>query len=100
MAVKVKQHKGAWWVFINHRGKRKAKRIGTSKRAAEQVAEKIQAKIALGQFEIIEEKKQFPFSTMYKAWLETYVLNHTKVATYRSYELAYRAHLLPLLGEI
>ncbi len=25
--------------------------------------------------------------------------NHTKIATYRSYELAYRVHLLPLLGE-
>ncbi len=36
MAVKVKQHKGAWWIFIDHHGKRKAKRIGSSKRAAEQ----------------------------------------------------------------
>jgi hypothetical protein len=25
MAVKVKQHKGKWWVFIDYRGKRKAK---------------------------------------------------------------------------
>jgi Meiotically up-regulated gene 113 len=48
IAVKVKQHKGKWWVFIDHQGKRKAKCVGTSKRAAEQVAEKIQAKIALG----------------------------------------------------
>ncbi len=57
MAVKIKQHKGAWWVFIDHHGKRKAKRVGNSKRAAEQVAEKIQAKIALGQFEVVDEKK-------------------------------------------
>ena len=49
MAVKVKQHTGAWWIFINYHGKRKAKRIGSSKRAAEMAAEKIQAKIALGE---------------------------------------------------
>ncbi len=72
MAVKVKQHKGAWWVFIDHHGKRKAKRIGTSKRAAEQVAEKIQAKLALGQFALEEEENpRMPFGTMYKACLET-----------------------------
>jgi hypothetical protein len=35
MAVKVKQHKGAWWIFIDHRGKRKAKRIESSKYAVE-----------------------------------------------------------------
>jgi len=34
MAVKVKQHKGKWWVFIDHKGKRKAECIGTSKRAS------------------------------------------------------------------
>lgn len=37
MAVKVRQHKGKWWVFIDHKGKRKAKCVG-DKRAAEQVA--------------------------------------------------------------
>ena len=58
MATRIKQHKGAWWIFINHKGKRKAKRIGSSKRAAEIAAEKIQAKIALGQFEIKEEKSR------------------------------------------
>lgn len=47
MAVKVKQHKGDWWLFIDHHGKRKAKRIGSSKRAAEIAAEKIQASVTL-----------------------------------------------------
>src|SRR5215475_1000333 len=56
MAVKVKQHKGKWWVFIDHKGRRKAKCIGTSKRAAELVAEKIQAKITLGQFGVPEHR--------------------------------------------
>jgi hypothetical protein len=49
MAVKVKQHKGKWWIFIDHKGKRKTKCIGTSKRAAEEVAGKIEAKLKLGE---------------------------------------------------
>jgi hypothetical protein len=45
-------------VFIDHKGKRKAKCIGTSKRAAETAAKKIQTKIALGQFEIKDERQR------------------------------------------
>ena len=95
MAVKVKQHKGAWWVFIDHRGKRKAKRIGASKRAAEQVAEKIQAKIALGQFAIKEEKQRRPFDAYFTNWLNTYVKAHCKERTYEVYESAFRLYLAP-----
>jgi site-specific recombinase XerD len=50
MGVKVKERDGAWWIFINHQGKRKAKRIGVrepGKRAARAAAEKIQAKLDL-----------------------------------------------------
>lgn len=52
MGVKVREHKGAWWIFINHRGSRKAKKIGlgaAGKKAAKQVAQQIQARLALGQ---------------------------------------------------
>ncbi len=99
MAVKVKQHKGAWWVFINHHGKRKAKRIGTSKRAAEQVAEKIQAKIALGQFEMIEEKEKPPTLTEYaEQWLQTYATVYCKPGTLNRYTRDYRLHVAPTLG--
>src|SRR5215831_12977970 len=52
MGVKVRQWKGAWWVFINHQGQRKAKRIGagaSGKKAAQQVAQQIQTRLALGQ---------------------------------------------------
>ena len=52
MGVTIREWKGAWWVFINHHGTRKAKRVGvgdTGKRAAKQVAQQIQARLALGQ---------------------------------------------------
>src|SRR5215510_4806555 len=99
MAVKVRQHKGKWWVFIDHKGKRKAKCIGPSKRAAEQVAEKIAAKIALGQFEITAEKSQFPtFAEYASRWLETYAKVHLKPGTWHKYSNDFRLHLKPAFG--
>ena len=51
MGVQVKEWKGAWWIFVNHKGQRKAKRVGEGKawhRAALTAAEKIQARLVLG----------------------------------------------------
>src|SRR5215471_11890802 len=99
MAVKVKQHKGAWWIFIDHQGKRKAKRIGDSKRAAQQVAEKIQAKIALGQFEIEDKQQHRPFDAYFRNWLDTYVKAHCKERTYETYHDVFRIYHLPFFGQ-
>jgi hypothetical protein len=51
MGVQVREWKGAWWIFVNHNRQRKAKRVGTGKeghRAALAAAEKIQARLLLG----------------------------------------------------
>ena len=99
MAVKVRHHKGAWWVFIDHHGKRKAKCIGDNKRAAQQVAEKIQAKIALGQFEIVEEKETpVLFADYAKEWLKTTVGVRCKPSTVREYEVILTRHINPAFG--
>src|SRR5262249_55125942 len=99
MAVKVKQYRGAWWVLIDHKGKRKAKRIGASKLAAEVAAEQNEARITLGQFGILEENERRPFRAYYKEWLDSYAKTPTKAATYANYETAYRVHLLPFFGD-
>lgn len=44
MGVKVRQKDGTWYVCINHHGRRKAKGVGDSKRAAEEVKRKLEAK--------------------------------------------------------
>lgn len=52
MGVKVRNWKGAWWIFANHQGRRKAKRVGegkAGKEAAMAAAKKLQAKLALGE---------------------------------------------------
>ena len=43
MGVKVKERpkgSGPWWIFIDHQGKRKAKKIGGDKRLAQDAAKK------------------------------------------------------------
>ena len=34
MSVKVRKRNGAWWVFIHHDGRRKAKKVGTREAAS------------------------------------------------------------------
>src|SRR5215510_16085822 len=97
MAVKVKQYKGKVWVFIDHKGKRKAKCVG-SKQAAETAAKKIEAKLTLGDFSLLEEKPQRPFDTYFRTWLDTYVKAHCKERTYDLYESVFRLYLLPTFG--
>lgn len=54
MGVKVRQWKGAWWVFVDHQRQRKAKRVGTvasGKRAADEVAKAYEVQLSLGTFD-------------------------------------------------
>ena len=47
MGVKVREKplgSGIYWIFINHHGKRKSKKIGMDEKLAHEVAEKIKAK--------------------------------------------------------
>src|SRR4030095_145794 len=99
MAVKVKQHKGKWWIFIDHKGKRKAKCVGTSKRAAEEVAGKIEAKLKLGDFSLWEEKaKPVSFADYAAEWFKTSATVRCKPSTVEDYERAYTLHLQPAFG--
>ncbi len=59
MGVKVREKpkgSGVWWIFIDHRGRRKAKKIGRDKKVALGVAKKIEAKLTLGDLGLIEKK--------------------------------------------
>jgi integrase len=99
MAVKVKQHKGKWWVFIDHKGKRKAKCIGKSEKAANEVAEKIEARLKLGDFSPLEEEKKLTLFADYAVeWLKTYAAVRCKPSTFEDYERTYTLHLKPVFG--
>src|SRR5262245_11917512 len=99
MAVKVRQHKGKWWVFIDHKGQRKAKCVG-SKQAADAAAKKIEAKLTLGDFTLVDEEKPHrPFAAYFQSWLDSYVKAHCKERTYDLYAGAFRLYLLPAFGQ-
>jgi Phage integrase, N-terminal SAM-like domain len=99
MGVKVRQKDGKWWVFIDHNRRRKAKCIGMSKHAAQLVAEKIEARLALGQSPIMEEERSpILFADYAQQWLKTYASIHCKPATVEDYEATCRLHIFPAIG--
>ena len=56
MGVKVREKpkgSGGWWIFIDHEGKRKSKKVG-SEDAAMEVAKKIETRLVLGDFKIVK----------------------------------------------
>jgi integrase len=99
MGVKVRQRDGKWWVYIDHKGKRKAKCIGKSQRAAEIVAGKIEARLALGQSAIMEaDAAPILFADYAQQWLKTHAAIHCKPATVEEYGATCRLHVFPALG--
>jgi len=56
MGVKVREHRGAWWLFIDHKGQRKAKRIGVgpeAKKRAKAAAGELEAQLKLGELGVL-----------------------------------------------
>ncbi len=105
MGVKVKLWKGAWWVFVNHRGQRKAKRVGEgekAKRAAQRAAEIIQGKLAAGDTSVLDggRDREQTLKDFTEDWLKTSVALHLKPATQENYRVAMRRHWLPALGSL
>ena len=106
MGVRVRQKDGAWWVFINHQGKRKAKRIGMGedgKKEAKTAAAKIQAKLVLGDVGILEEGKGSApvptFEAVAKEW-ERIASPNLKKGTQITYGGALRKRILPAFGNL
>ena len=93
MGVLVKQRGNDWWIFINHQGRRKAKKIGRDKALALDVAKKMEAKLALGELDLEEAK---PFSEYADRWIKTVVPTNCKPSTVKSYQELLNQHVLPV----
>jgi len=80
MGVKVRERDGAWWLFINHKGQRKARRVGKGKQAAELAATKIAARLAEGGPLVLEQEKPphvvATFAQVAEEWLHKYPALH------------------------
>ncbi len=89
---------GIWWVFINHKGKRKSLRVG-EKRQTQGMAKMIHARLLIGELEL--EKKKDPNQTFKECaagWLE-YIKATRRESTYIRYRNVLRAWVYKQLGD-
>ncbi len=108
MAVKVINWKGAYWLDVVHKGKRKRKRVGTGKagkKAAELAATKIAAKLAEGDTSVFDPSKSADpaptptFATVAEEWLRKYPSLHAvRPGTMDNYRSFTETHLVPFFG--
>ncbi len=98
MGVIAKKHKGSWWVFMNHHGNRRAKKVG-EKAAALELKAKIEARMSAGDLGILD-KPGLTFGEAANRWLEGYVKSYLKPRSYELYDLLLRKYLLPTLGPV
>ena len=99
MGVRVREKvndSGEWWVFINHKGKRRSKKIG-DKRAALAVKREVETRLAKGDMGIL--KKKTP--TIAKYGGQWFLSPHHEWAdgTRANYGSAFTQHIEPILGK-
>src|SRR5262245_6141527 len=99
MGVKVREKpkgSGVFYVFVNHRGQRKARRVG-DRRAANAVASEIRKRIGEQTFKITPRGRLF--ETTAKDWLEQVTaLRGIRLTSYENYRSATIHHLIPYFG--
>jgi len=104
MGVKVREKKkgsGVWWIFIDHQGRRKAKKIGKDKKVAENIAIKIEAKLVLGDMGLMEKKTATAatFEEYANTWMTFNVPATCKPSTEKDYRSILDNHVLPAFGK-
>ena len=88
---------GVYWVFINHNGVRKSKKIGKDKRLAKDVSKKIEAKLTLKDFDMESFNRKVPTLKQYgEKWLQ--LPNKTGETTLHAYKRNLEMHVYPVLG--
>ncbi len=99
MAVKIREKikgSGEYWIFINHRGARKAKKIG-DKKTALKTAKAIEAKLVLGDLDVEDFNKTVPsFKDYAKKWLA--LPHNRKSTTQQSFIRNLERHVYPVIG--
>jgi integrase len=111
MGIRVREKpngSGIYWIFINHHGKRKSKKIGKDKKLASECAEQLGARLVLGELNISKASptptlKEYIFgwndnSGIYPGWLRTFAEISIKRSTRKSYEGIIKNHLSPAFG--
>ncbi len=96
MGVKVKFHRGAWWIFVDWRGRRRSKRVGDRATALD-VARKIRQRLIEGDLRVLDSAPAETFEKFSTAWLELGEKGR-KASSHRFYAFNLRLHIVPVLG--
>lgn len=101
MAVTVREKipgSGVWWIFINHNGTRKSKKVGP-KSLAKEAAAKVQAHLTLGDLDVLEKKASSvpSFKEYAELWLSL-PNDDWKESTRRTYRFNLESYVFPKLG--
>ena len=105
MGVRVREKpygSGIWWVFINHQGRRKSKLVGTEK-AAREFAERLKARLLLGEYGLDGENSQSTaptFSKLADDWLALQIKPDHRTTTYMRYRQVLTTYVRPLIGRV
>jgi integrase len=98
MAAKLREKDGAYWVVIHYRGRRKWKKVGTDKREAQKVVHKINAQLALGEFQLADETVPTVEQAL-RGWFKDY--GPTFSASFADLaETNIDRHLIPAFGKL
>ena len=95
MGVKLKKLGGKWYLYVNHKGRRKCKCIGVDKRAADEVRRLVEAKLALGDVAFVSDQtpKDPAFKEYADLWLKDYARVECKKSTADGYESVLEQYL-------
>jgi integrase len=113
MGVKVKEKdkgSGIWYIFIDHKGTRKARKIGRDKRKANQVAKDVEQRLAAGDLGLLDSQtekvptlKEYVYGWTdndgkHQGWIDTVAKLSIKASTSRGYKLSLKNHIIPVFG--
>ena len=90
---------GDWWIFVNHRGTRKAKKVGRDKKLAEKIARQIEAKLVAGDLDLGKfNKRCLTLKECAEMWLA--LPHNRKKSTQQKHIRNLKLHVFPVLGSM
>jgi integrase len=95
MGVKIRFRKGSWWLFIDHRGRRRAKKVG-DRETALQVARRVRERLMLGDMSLLGTDGE-TFEKYATTWLKDGEASR-KASTHRFYRFNLELHIIPVIG--
>src|SRR4051812_4856865 len=95
MGVTLRFYRAAWWVFINHHGRRKAKKVG-DRATAEALAKVLRERLARADLNLPSNDAQ-TLATYAHAWL-TIARQSLKASTVAFYDSNLDRYILPMFG--